>query len=143
MAARWERVAASAEIVALNGEWSGCMAEAGFADLTTVDDAQQELYTGWSTVQGWSDPEYTALAESWDWGARPDGPPAPEPDAAAVADFTAKEIAQAVADLGCQDQIDYSSRALAIDHADQQEFVDQHRDELEAWVEAAAEARSR
>jgi hypothetical protein len=141
MNARWERVTASAEMAELNAAWASCMADAGISGMTGVDDAQQALYERWNDLQGWNDPEYQATIESWDWEAAPEGPAAPEVDATALADFTKDEIAQAVADYGCKKDVDYEKRYTEIDHADQQEFVDQHRDELEAWAEAASQAR--
>jgi hypothetical protein len=92
-------------------------------------------------MQGWEDPEYQALMETWDWEAEPDGPPQPEPDADELAAFTKKEIAQAVADFGCQEKVEYSKTQMEIDHELQQEFVDAHRDDLEAWASAAEAKR--
>jgi hypothetical protein len=138
--ARWEQAAADPKVAELDAAWASCMADAGFSDVTTVNEVQNALYEEWNELQGYG-PEYQALIESWDWEANPDGPAQPEKDQAAVSAFTAKEIKQAVADRGCQDSTKYQEKALEIDHASQQEFVDQHRDELEAWATAAAEAR--
>ncbi|HEY0215724.1 MAG TPA: hypothetical protein VGC57_04975 [Cellulomonas sp.] len=138
---RYQQLTTSAEVTALQAEWASCMADEGIDGLTTVDEAQQPLYDEWNSLQGWDDPDYLATQESWDWEAKPEGPPAPEVDEAAQAAFTEKEITQAVADFGCQQTIDYQARYTEIDHTDQQAFVDLHRDELEAWAEAATAAR--
>lgn len=129
------------QVVALDEAWSSCMADEGYDGLTGVYAAQDALYTEYNALQGWDDPEYAALSESWDWEAEPEGPPAPEVDEAAVAAFTEKEIGQAVADVDCQEEVDFTAERMRIDHELQQGFVDQHADELEAWATAATAAR--
>ena len=133
----WETVQNDSRMTELNASWSSCMADAGYDGLTEVTLAQDGLYTEYSELQGWDDPEYAALSESWDWEAKPEGPPAPEIDEAALAAFTKKEIAQAVADTTCQQDLDYTAEQMRIDHELQQDFVDQHRAELQAWADAA------
>lgn len=128
-------------IAELDNAWSSCMADEGYDALTGVYAAQDDLYTEYNALQGWDDPEYAALSESWDWEAEPEGPPAPEVDEAALAAFTEKEIGQAVADVDCQDEIDFTAERMRIDHELQQGFVDEHGDELEAWATAATAAR--
>jgi hypothetical protein len=128
-------------VVALDQAWSSCMADEGYGDLPGAYAAQDELYTEYNTLQGWDDPEYAASSESWDWEAEPEGPPAPEVDEAALAAFTEKEISQAVADVECQERVDFVAERTRIDHELQQAFVDQHADELEAWATAATAAR--
>ncbi|NUU18244.1 hypothetical protein HP550_13385 [Cellulomonas humilata] len=49
-----------------------------------------------------------------------------------------REIDTAVADLTCQIETDYQTSMLAAQHVMEQEFVDAHREELEALVEAYA-----
>ncbi|MDQ0373081.1 hypothetical protein [Cellulomonas humilata] len=92
-------------------EWSACMADAGY-DVATPDDAQQSLY----------------------------GPP--DADGAASREITPEsdeqEIATAVADLTCQLETDYQTSMLAAQHVMEQEFVDAHREQLEALVDAHA-----
>ncbi len=137
----YETVQADPRVAELDNAWASCMADEGFDSLTDVSTATDALYTEWNGLQGWEDPEYQAQMESWDWEAQPDGPPAPEVDEAAVKAFTEKEIKQAVADFACQEQVDYIAERMRIDHELQQEFVDQHGDELEAWATAATAAR--
>lgn len=91
-------------------EWSACMAEAGY-DVATPDDAQEGLST-----------------------PMPDGTLSRE----ITPDSDEQEIATAVADLTCQLETDYQTSMLAAQHAMEQEFVDAHRDQLEALVDAHA-----
>ncbi|NKY11542.1 hypothetical protein [Cellulomonas hominis] len=137
----YETVQADPRMAELNAKWASCMADAGFDGVTDMNESTQPLYDEWSAMQGWEDPEYQALMETWDWEAEPDGPPQPEPDADELAAFTKKEIAQAVADFGCQEKVEYSKTQMEIDHELQQEFVDAHRDDLEAWASAAEAKR--
>lgn len=135
----YESLMESSELADLDARWASCMADAGYPDQTAPGESYEPLYEEWNELSGWEDPEYVALQESWDWEAKPEGPPEPERDEAAVEAFTAKEIAMAVADWDCKDEIDYQGEWSRIDVRAQQGFVDQHRDELEAWA-AAAEA---
>jgi hypothetical protein len=46
----------------------------------------------------------------------------------------AAEVTLAVADLDCQEQVDLRGRKDAVLRTLEEEFVEQHRDELEAWA---------
>ncbi len=140
ISALWETVQSSSEMTALDADWASCMADAGFADQTIRNEASQSVWEQYDELQGGE--EQQALYDSWDWDAEPDGPPAPEADEGAVERLRKDEIALAVADWRCADKLGYDDRAMTISHAHQQTFVDQHEAELEAWVEAATEARS-
>lgn len=137
----WETVQADPAVADLHAAWGSCMADAGFDGMTNVNESTQPLYDEWNALQGWEDPEYQAQLEDWDWEADPDGPPAPEADADAVAAFTTKEIETAVADFDCQEEVDFQAEYQRIDHELQQQFVDQHEAELEAWASAAESSR--
>lgn len=137
----YETMQADPRIAELNTEWASCMADEGYDGITDVSTVQNDLSEEWNELQGWNDPEYTALSESWDWEAKPEGPPAPEVDEKAAAAFTDKEIAMAVADFDCQEKVDYVGKGTTINHELQQEFVDQHKAELDAWADAATAAR--
>ncbi|WP_431835828.1 hypothetical protein [Cellulomonas sp. Y8] len=137
----WQTTQDDPRVADLDARWSSCMADAGYPGFTGADGARDDLYTEWWDLQGWDDPAYQALAEGWDWDAQPDGPPEPEVDEAATAAFRDREIAQAVVDAGCKEQIDYDAEWVRVYHELQEDFVDRHRDELEAWAAAATAAR--
>jgi hypothetical protein len=136
-----EAVWSDPRIARVDAAWATCMADAGYPEQTTPGAAQSTLMPAWSTVQGWDDPAYQAALEGWDYDADPAGPSLAPPDPAAVAEFTAHEIAMALADLDCQDAVDHDATTREVDHALQQEFVDAHRAELDAWVAEAAQGR--
>ncbi|GEK23247.1 hypothetical protein [Cellulomonas xylanilytica] len=90
--------------------WSACMSEAGH-DVATPDEAelQASAATHGGNVLFTDDPEVQAA-----------------------------EIALAVADLTCRDSTGYRETTRAAWHTLQQEFVDAHREQLEALVDAHA-----
>lgn len=104
----------------LNVEWSNCMADAGFPDFTTLADAEQSIYDKLIAVYdrsvGVAEAEVTERV-------------------AAVKD---EELATAVADLTCRDEVDYARVQAEIDVEYQQEFYDTHKTEVDAWREAVA-----
>lgn len=125
METMWGEGQSSPETVALNQEWAACMAEAGYPGLTDRWAAQDALYEDQNAL--WE----TATEEN-DW----------EPDPTMKEELREREIAQATADWDCADQINYDDRSQEIDFAKQQEFLDQHRDELEALVAKHGQTKS-
>ena len=61
-------------------------------------------------------------------------------DEAALAEIREQEIATAVADRTCQDSTGAGRAALKAQFDIEQEFIDAHKDELDAMVEKAAQA---
>ncbi|MCL1799802.1 MAG: hypothetical protein FWG25_00340 [Promicromonosporaceae bacterium] len=120
-------------ITTLNSSWVTCMSNAGFAGYTSPNDANNELWNEWSELQGWSGMDDVWL--NWDWDLHPEGPTFPEPDPAAVEAFTAREIEIAVADWTCRDNLRFNAVTQEVNHDIQQQFVDRHRAELEAWAQ--------
>jgi hypothetical protein len=59
-----------------------------------------------------------------------------------TAELREAEIATAVADFDCQDEVGFEKVRVEVTNEYQQTFVDAHRAELEAWVESAEAARS-
>ncbi len=85
--------------------WSDCMAGAGFAGLSSPDQAR---------------------AEAWE-AAGLEGGSAADPEALAA------ERTLATADLGCDEEAGYTHTREATVERLQTAFVDEHRAELEAW----------
>ena len=122
-------------IVALNADWSACMAENGHSGFPDQGALHNQLSTDWGVIGG-SDAE-AAILNSWDWRQYPDGPgpdDLPQPDPAAVAAFAEQEISFAVADYDCRAATRFEQTYLEINHDIQQRIVEQHRNELEAFV---------
>jgi len=57
---------------------------------------------------------------------------------AGQAELAAAEVALATADWDCREESDYDAVWREVRSRLQQEYVDAHRDELDAWVEAHA-----
>ena len=114
----FERVDTDPRMLALNAEWASCMTDAGHAGLRSTEDMFDQLQSDWSNLQ-WQDFDFTG----WDWEA--DGAPdAPEVEAEPAERFRAAEIALALASYDCIVELDFGRRRTEIDHAVQQDFVD-------------------
>ena len=134
----WDDLQADPRLLALHASWGACMADAGHSGFDSLNTLQNGLFEEWSTIQGWNNPAF----ETWDWELNPDGPPMVEPDPAAVAAFAEREIALAVANFHCNAALNLEAETQAIAHDLQQQFVDRHRAELEAWAQAAEARRN-
>lgn len=113
-----EGLATRPEVRALDAEWSACMADQGHAGYTSQMDAQMDISDRMSALYEQSSAE------------------APEPDPAAMAELRELEIRTALADLRCRQETGYTDKLSQITVAAEEEFVERHRAELDAWVEA-------
>lgn len=129
----WNQIQADERITALTGTWSECMADAGYPGLAAMEDAQNALMEEQNAIY---DEVYgqDAVEES-EW----------EKLEAEVQKRTAtlreKEIATAVADFDCKEEVGFEKVQVEVTNEYQQAFVDTHRAELEAWVESVEAAR--
>lgn len=134
----WERVQQDPRVADVTTAWVDCMADAGYTGLATVDDAQMRI----------NDMTNKVYEEAYSGEGM--GPDATEEDwlkieedvQARLAAITEEEIATAVADFECRDDAGYEDVMQEVNIDLQQEFVDAHRPELEAWVEAVKAGRS-
>ncbi|MGY2080093.1 hypothetical protein [Modestobacter sp. SYSU DS0657] len=121
----YEGMASWPGMVELDAEWAACMDAAGHGGYATQTDAQNSLYEELNEIY-----ESTALTE--------DGEFAGEPDQAALDALAKREVELALADLECREETDYRDRAADVNREAEQQFVDDHKSELEA-MKAAAE----
>jgi len=144
-------------MMALNAEWTACLARAGYPGWLHREQLQWAMWDEWLIVNGWLDTAarfaaHQELLQEWDWEAAPDGPPGwtagddgeGEWDIVGLggrSGFIEREFDIALADMDCREALDFDARALAINHQLQQEFVDRNRDELEAWATAVETLR--
>jgi hypothetical protein len=103
------------EIVKLDAAWSSCMADAGF-DFEKKDDAIQEV----------SD-QQNAFWEN----ATPDSE---GPDDATKKQWREHELEVALADFTCGKKVDYEQKSLKAQFAMENQFIDDHKSELDALV---------
>jgi len=130
------RLAAAADprVAELDAAWAACMADAGYPGLAQVGDAEAAVRD-----------ELTAL-RAQAWSALPAEPT--QTDVAAVeqsaqdatARLAGREIATALADLTCRDDVAYDAEQQLITSEYQQRFYQVHRVELEAWVASSTDA---
>lgn len=105
--------------IAAYREWAECMAEEGY-DFANPQEAQNSVYEAVNEIP--YDEE--------------DG----SQDPAALAELRDEEIATATADRTCQTSTGSARAALEAQFAVEQDFIDAHKDELDAMVEKAAQA---
>jgi len=125
-----EDFAQNPALVALDYEWSACLAEAGHPGFIRQDAAQNSISEQASDL--WNE-----LAH-WDWSL---GAPTPQ-NHPGMAELAEQEITLALVDLTCRETLDYQSRKQTIQRATEIQFIADHRSELDALVSAAAQWNS-
>lgn len=104
----------------LNADWSSCMADAGFSGFATQPDAQNSIYDDINAY-------YESQTE----------PVEDDPELAAIGE---RELDLALADLDCREETDYRQESLRIQFELEEQFVQEHKAELEALKTALEEA---
>lgn len=111
----------------LDAAWASCMAEKGFGGFTKQWDAQNSVYellnAYWQSNEGpqgedfgtIKDPEYAKIAET--------------------------EIPLALADLECREKTDYRQAYLRAQFGAEEQFIADHREELDALIARAEQAK--
>lgn len=124
----YEDIQSDDRILETESEWASCMADAGHPNLAKVGDAEQTIYEQVDPI--WND-------------AYSDMPPdATEEDYRAVeesiqerlAEITPEEIALAVDDFTCREDVGYDDAYTEVNLDMQQQFYDTHKAELEEWI---------
>jgi hypothetical protein len=110
-------------------DWSRCMAEAGYSGFDTPWQASNSITVEMNSLQS-----RLALDPDWDYG-NPTADNSPE-----FADLQSHELALATASLGCKISTDFEAKRAAHVTAIENQFITDHRAELEA-LRAAAEQR--
>ncbi|TYP81910.1 hypothetical protein [Blastococcus xanthinilyticus] len=107
----------------LDAEWTACMDAAGHGGhanpMEATDSIHQELNAMYENV-GMSD----------------EGLASGEPDQAAIDALGEREVELALADLDCREETDYRERHAEITRQIEQQFIDDHKTELDAMVAA-------
>lgn len=125
----YEQMQSDPDVVAADRDWAECMADAGHAGMTSPMNAAEVFYE-----------RQNEIYDGVDWGMTE-----AEMDAAqaqvdeALAAMRDEEIAVALADFDCKEEVDHTARYAAVDHRMQQEFLDTHEAELAAYLEAMKE----
>jgi len=123
MSSVWEKLLKDPAVVKLEAAWSACMADAGYPAFKAKQDAQNEVNEA-----------QNAYYES---GATE------EPDEATRAEWRDHEIEVALADFKCSKKIDYQKTYLTAQYRLENEFIDDHKSELDAMVAEIAQAKGK
>ena len=110
------------DVVAADAAWTACMADAGFPGYARQPEAEErELERYYASGDG-------------------EGVVGPDGKTAGEVEKLPQEVAIATADWVCADQVRYHDVVARVRNEAQQEYVDTHRDELDALVERFAAA---
>jgi hypothetical protein len=117
----WESQATAPELSELDAEWAECMADGGEGGFsaqaeaqTSIHDEMNEYYES-QTEYVENDPELEEIGE--------------------------REIALALLDLECREKTDYRAKAAKVMYALEEEFIADHKAELEALKADAEQGR--
>lgn len=117
-------------VVEAAAAWSACMADAGFPGFANPPQAEQAAWDRWVAFNEGLAADAAAGAGAEGAGAlTDDGVPAGQ------AELAAEEAALATADWECRKAAEYEAVWREVRTRLQQEYVDAHRAELDAWVE--------
>ncbi|HMR47776.1 MAG TPA: hypothetical protein PKE40_00595 [Arachnia sp.] len=116
----------SPQLVALDREWSECMADRGYVFVDR--DEPYDYLSNQAFDELWPDRGGTGSGDDYR-AYDPRNADVPQEDLDA---FQAEEIKTAVTDYECAASIRFDERVTEIEHAVQQVFVDEHRAQLDA-----------
>ncbi len=126
----YESVQNLPELAKLDADWAACMTEAGYPGFKKQWDAQNSIYElvnkYWENApqgEGEQDPNF--------------GTPK-DPEYAKIAE---QEIPLALADLGCREKTDYQQSQMRIQFAAEEQFIADHKEELDALKARAEQGR--
>ncbi|PZF80958.1 hypothetical protein [Jiangella anatolica] len=135
-----QRIESDPRITEAAEEWAACMAEAGYSEFEGPDDPESAVMDRLSELYGWDDEAPTDAPEEDEPSVSigGEGGELPEIDEAALAELQEYEIAVATADYECE-QDGFGEVRREVAWGFEEEFVEQHRDELERYRDAMAE----
>ena len=112
MGAMYETVQASPALVKLDAEWATCMADAGYATFTKKSEPSEFIMN-----------EMTALSEA-ETGV----------DDQALAALHEKELAMAMVDYTCAEELNYDEASTQVQYELEEQFITDHKSELDALI---------
>lgn len=117
---------ADPRITELSAEWSSCMADAGYTDFATPDEAMMSISDAQNELYNWEgeiDEDYTG------------------PSSEAIAEVRKLEIATAVADFACKQKVDWDKTSQKVQFELEEAFVKDNKAALDEYVAAIQDAR--
>ncbi|WP_422391037.1 hypothetical protein [Arthrobacter sp. N1] len=122
----YETMMTSPELTGIDAEWSSCMADAGHPGFSAQMDAQTSINEEMNKLY-----ESTGEIGTTDDTAMTGG--MGMPNQAEMDALGEKEIELALVDLDCREETDYRQKQQEVQFAQEQQFVDDHKTELEAF----------
>ena len=119
----YEETQKDPRLIEANAKWASCMADAGFADYTSPQDAQEKFSNEINAV-------YEGAGEQ---GVQPDDPKLKE--------LGAREIEIALADLACAKETDIRQLALKVQFDLEEQFIKDNKAELDALLADAEQSK--
>ncbi|WP_157607319.1 hypothetical protein [Sanguibacter suarezii] len=119
-------VQADPRVTELSSKWASCMADAGYTEFTTPDDAMMSINDAQNELYNWEgdfDEEYT-------------GPSSEE-----IAELSELEIATALADFKCKQNVDWDKISQKVQFELEETFVKDNKAALDEYVAAIQDAR--
>lgn len=113
MTEMYEQARTDPGLADVNAEWASCMADAGYADFAQPEDAMNDAMEASNAL----------------WEESGGDTPSDE----AMAEARETEIEIALADFRCKEKVDYDDRSLEVQFALEEQFIEDHREELEAY----------
>jgi len=123
----------------VNEEWAACMADAGISGMTTPMAASEAFYQEYDKLYQEADAQIDW--ENLDWEAL-EAAGTVDPvrdvmeDKGGLTELREREIAAAVADFDCQEELDVEARSLEIQFELEEKFVETYRADIDAIVAA-------
>ncbi len=133
-----QRIESDPRIVEATDAWTACMAEAGYSEFDTTAAPEDAVMERMSELYGWDD---EPADDEGDGGPEVSlGGPGGEVDVdeAALAELQEYEIAVATADYDCDEQ-ELADVQQEVAWGFEEDFVEEHRAELERYRDAMAE----
>ena len=108
-----------------SAQWADCMADAGYTEFTTPEDAFMSINDAQNELYNWED----QTAEEFT-----------EPSSEDLAELRKLEIATAVADFACKQKVDWDKTTQKVQFELEETFVKDHKAELDEYVAAIQSA---
>ena len=118
----------------MNAEWAACMADAGVTGMIAPDEAANTLHEEYEKLYMEADALVDWESIDWDKVSPYFDPVREAMDGAGLSELREREIATAVADHACQEDLDLESRYLAVQFEHEEEFVKTYQAEIDALV---------
>ncbi len=126
----YEDMMSSPEISKADADWSACMADAGHPGFSVQMDAQNSINDKMNAI-------YEATSTTYEDGSTETfataAPGSGGMDDPAMKELGEEEIELALVDLDCREKTDYRDSMESVQFELEQQFIDDHKTELEAF----------